>query len=300
MLDESAVAPKRAVRVRAFAVFFKTYMSVSSVIVASLPIPVASLHLIKTYSAQTKMFSVYTSLFCCLILGFIFFSRHSLGRIMFAYKHAPARHLFISSLPLLLILGSFLMVFLYQNLLRKSLVVAKARELAVQQGGEISSAFFYDVDRSEWGDDVVTLSANFLSDRDALMASEPATLNDVAVAVATQHKMFQWRAAAGQAAQDFYSHRIPLAAYVGNLRPVTTDPNETPLEAIPWSMWLTIYYIAIFAFAEAAFVLMALKEYLLDLLRLSDVFLITGEHPNGEGSGGASASLQTRAEANGM
>jgi hypothetical protein len=285
-VNELALAPKRAVRVQAFASFFKNYMSVSSVVVASLPIPVASLHLIKTYSAQTKMFSVYTSLFCFLILGFIFFSRHSLGRIMFVDKSAPARRFLVGSLPLLLILGSFLMVFLYQNLLRNSLLVAKARELATQQGGEVSSAFFYDLDHTDSDYNVITLSRNFLSDRDAFLASEftpdEAILNDVVIAVATRHKTSEWTAAAGQAAQDFYSHHIPLFAYIGNPRPATIDPLDSPLETIPWSMWLTVYYLGIFAFAEAAFVLMALKEYLIDLLHLSDVLLITGREPASE------------------
>jgi hypothetical protein len=289
MVEGSTVAPERAVRVQTFANFFKNYMSVSSVVVASLPIPVASLHLIKTYSAQTKMFSVYTCLFCFLILGFIFFSRHSLGRIMFVDKHAAGKRLFVGSLPLLLILGSFIMVFLYQNLLRNSIVVAKARELATLQGGEISSAFFYDLDHSDYDDEVMTLSRNFLSDRDAFMASDAASLNDVAVAVATRRKMFEWDRAAGQAAQDFYSHHIPLAAYIGSLKTVSADPLDSPLETIPWSMWLTIDYIGIFALAEAAFVLMALKEYLLDLLHLSDVFLITGEQSDGAMLAGAAA-----------
>lgn len=288
-MNGSALAPQRAIRVHTFASFFKNYMSVSSVVVASLPIPIASLHLIKTYSAQTKMFSVYTSLFCFLILGFIFFSRHSLGRIMFADNNARAMRLLLSSLPLALILASFLMVYSYQNLLRNSLVVTKARELAAVQGGEISSAFFYDLDHTDYDYEVITLSRNFLSDRDAFLASDAATLNDVAIAVATRHKTSEWPAAAGQAAQDFYSHHIPLSAYIGNPKQATIDPLDSPLETIPWSMWLTVYYLGIFAFAEAAFVLMALKEYLIDLLHLSDAFLITGREPAGEASATAAS-----------
>ena len=135
----------------------------------------------------------------------------------------------------------------------------------------------------------ITLSRNFLSDRDAFLASDAATLNDVAIAVATRHKTSEWPAAAGQAAQDFYSHHIPLSAYIGNPKQATIDPLDSPLETIPWSMWLTVYYLGIFAFAEAAFVLMALKEYLIDLLHLSDAFLITGREPAGEASATAAS-----------
>ena len=94
--------------------------------------------------------------------------------------------------------------------------------------------------------------------------------------------MHQWDTATGQAAQDFYSHHIPTVAYVGNLNSAAPDPLNVSLEAIPWGIRLTAYYLGIFAFAEAAFVLMALKEYLLDLLHLSDVDLITGANDSVE------------------
>jgi len=77
--------PTEAKRVKTFATFFKSYMSVSSLVVASLPIPATSLHLIPTFGAQTKLLSVYTSLFCFLTLGFIFYSRHPLARLMFPH-----------------------------------------------------------------------------------------------------------------------------------------------------------------------------------------------------------------------
>jgi hypothetical protein len=283
--DSINSAPTEATRAKHFAAFFKTYMSISTVVVASLPIPVASLHLVKTYSAQTKLFSVYTSLFCFLILGFIFFSRHALGRVLFVNETGGKR--FVSSLPLLLIFGSIVMMFLYQSLLSDSLTVAKARGQAIAEGGEMSSAYLYDLEHADSEDAELALSSGFLSDRDIFVSSEPSTLDALAVAVATRHKMHQWDTATGQAAQDFYSHHIPTVAYVGNLNSAAPDPLNVSLEAIPWGIRLTAYYLGIFAFAEAAFVLMALKEYLLDLLHLSDISLITG----------ANDSVQDKAEA---
>ena len=162
--DSINSAPTEANRAKHFVAFFKTYMSISTVVVASLPIPVASLHLVKTYGAQTKLFSVYTSLFCFLILGFIFFSRHALGRVLFVNETGGKR--FVSSLPLLLIFGSIVMMFLYQSLLSDSLTVAKAREQAIAEGGEISSAYLYDLEHADSEDAELALSSGFLSDRD--------------------------------------------------------------------------------------------------------------------------------------
>lgn len=75
--------PSDPKRVQAFALFFKRYMSISTLVVASLPIPVTALGLIPTLAVHTKLLSVYTPLFCFLMLGFIFYSRHKLARIMF-------------------------------------------------------------------------------------------------------------------------------------------------------------------------------------------------------------------------
>jgi hypothetical protein len=65
-------------RLNHFAQFFKNYMSVWALIVATLPIPVTELKLIPTFSAHISILSVYTTLFCFLTLAFIFFKRHTL------------------------------------------------------------------------------------------------------------------------------------------------------------------------------------------------------------------------------
>src|SRR5271169_2305594 len=115
MRDTSALAsvPSRAephepVRFAAFAQFFKAYMGTASIVTASLPIPVAAFHLIPTYAAQEKFLSTYTSLFCFLMLAYLFYIRHALGRAMFFTR--PDGHVafraFLSFVPLLLILAS--------------------------------------------------------------------------------------------------------------------------------------------------------------------------------------------------
>ena len=181
--------PQKPVRFAAFAKFFKAYMGTASVVTASLPIPVAAFHLIPTYEAQSKFLSTYTSLFCFLMLAYLFYIRHSLGRLMFFTKpdgHVSLR-MFVSVVPLLLILSSLGLVFLYHRYLLDSL---------------------------------------------------------------TQ-----------------FTERGVMAPTADILR--TADYRD-----IPDSIQLTVCYLGMFLTAEAAFILMALREYLQDVLTLQDANLI--------------------------
>jgi hypothetical protein len=130
----------RPSRLEGFARFFKRYMGVSSIVTAVLPIPVTALGAIPTYKFQTGILSTYTSLFCFLILGFIFYSRHQLARAMFPeqlqrkrsqYRKPGAlllsgRYL-VRLLPLVLIIGSIVCAFKYQQLLVTSVVDKRAK-----------------------------------------------------------------------------------------------------------------------------------------------------------------------------
>jgi hypothetical protein len=53
--------------------------------------------------------------------------------------------------------------------------------------------------------------------------------------------------------------------------------KQTDYMDIPYSIGLVVSYLGIFLSAEAAFVLMAIKEYLQDLLGLTETQLIAGE-----------------------
>ncbi len=187
--ERTEVEPHEPVRFAAFAKFFKAYMGTASVVTASLPIPLAAFHLIPTYAAQEKFLSTYTSLFCFLLLGYLFYIRHSLGRLMFYTKpdgHVAIRA-FVSLVPLLLILSSLSLVFLYHYFLMESL-----------------TAF-----------------------------SERGVMN------ATKELL-----------------------------------NVADYREIPDSLQLTVCYLGMFLTAEAAFILMALREYLQDVLHLQDAALI--------------------------
>src|SRR6266446_3263998 len=83
MADIDETLPSDPKRVRAFASFFKNYMSVSSIVVAALPIPVTAFGALPMFADYKSSLSTFTSLFCFLVLGFIFYVRHALARWMF-------------------------------------------------------------------------------------------------------------------------------------------------------------------------------------------------------------------------
>src|SRR5271167_654658 len=189
----SAVAstsePHEPVRFAAFARFFKAYMGTAAVVTASLPIPVAAFHLIPTYASQEKFLSTYTSMFCFLMLAYLFYIRHWLGRLMFYTKPDGdiALRRLISFVPLLLILCSLSLVVLYHHYLVDSLTVFSE---------------------------------------------------------------------------------------IGVIKPTADLLKNADYREIPDSLQLTVCYLGMFLTAEAAFILMALREYLQDVLHLQDIALI--------------------------
>jgi hypothetical protein len=195
--QRSAMAPDAPVHIEAFAKFFKRYMSVSSVVTASLPIPLSAMQLIPSYSQQTKFLATYTSLFCFLLLAFIFHLRHPLARGMFGDLAARGARssTVITAAPLALIIASLALVFAYHAMLEHS--VREAQELMLQRGVPIHSM------------------QEILSNTDAL---------DI--------------------------------------------PKATRLIGL---------YLGMFMTAEAAFTLMALREYLQDLLGIREELLIGRE-----------------------
>jgi hypothetical protein len=180
-------APSEPGRLKAFAHFFKSYMSLAALVTAALPVPVASLKLIPTFEAQTKFLSVYTSLFCFLMLAFLFQCRHSFARWMFL---RPRR--VVALLPLALILTAFALVLVYHATIESA--VRLVQETQLLRG-------------------------------------------------------------------------MPAGSTVEVLR-------DTDYLEIPHALRLAGTYLGFFLAAEAAFILMALREYLQDLLGLEERALI--------------------------
>ena len=200
MSSNQVTYPDEPRRVIAFANFFKRYMSISSVVAAALPIPVTLFKLIPTYKVHVGILSTYTPLFCFLALGFIFYIRHPLARLMFpeylTSKGEPSstgiavfrRELvkpFVTFLPALLILASLLCLYFYHETLNVSLAFQGMR------------------------------------------AAEESLL-------------------------------------------------FTDLQEIDKGTTLLALYLGMFVFAEASFILMAMKEYLQDILGYTEIALIMG------------------------
>ena len=177
---------ERASRIRAFATFFKSYMSVSTIVAASIPIPVASLKLIPAFAQQRGFLTVYASLFCFLLLAFVFSIRHRLAPRMFSRSFSGS---LLAVLPLFFIAFTMACILAYHALLQQSLM--------------------------------------------------------------------QLRSLGLRATTDDLLNRM--------------DPAE-----IPNALALAACYLGIFLFAEAAFVLMAIREYLQDVMHLDEMELLRG------------------------
>jgi hypothetical protein len=211
--ENEPVSPKRLIT---FAKFFKNYMSVSTIVVAALPIPVTAWELIPTFKAQTKLLSVYTPLFCFLVLGFIFYSRHELARMMFP-DHFEKSHrrpgfnkawrTLIGILPLLLIATSIFAAFQYNDVLNSNVKALHKERL------------------SKMNDTTPLEALNTLQAGNILQTAE--------------------------------------------------------LNQLPTGSRLMLLYLLIFITAEAAFVLMAIKEYLQDLAGLDEKSLMNLSRPQG-------------------
>jgi hypothetical protein len=184
--DAKIAASAKTTRLAGFANFFKGYMSVSTIVAASIPIPVASWKLIPIYSQQRGFLTVYASLFCFLLLAFVFSIRHRLAAPMFTRGRMGA---VIAALPFVFIVLTLASIVTYHALIQQS--IGELRELG--------------------------------------------------------------------------------------LRLTTTDLlDKVDLTEIPHAVELAACYLGIFIFAEAAFVLMAIREYLQDLLHLDEVALLRG------------------------
>lgn len=179
-------APKKSLRIQVFASFFKSYMSVSTIVVASIPIPVATWKLIPIYAQQRGFLTVYASLFCFLLLAFVFSIRHRLAPLIFSRGW---RGSVIAALPFVFILLTLVCILAYHAVLQHSVQQIRLRGVT-------------------------------------------ATTNDIL--------------------------------------------NKLDLTEIPHELILAGYYLGIFVFAEAAFVLMALREYLQDVLHIDERDLLHG------------------------
>ena len=176
-----------AARLASFASFFRSYMHVGGVLLACVPIPIASWRLLPIYSQQKGYLTVYSSLFCFLLVGSMFSLRHKLAKHMFVRGNAA---LLIAGLPFAFIALTILSILAYHATLQES---------------------------------------------------------------------------------------------VGQMRMIGSHGSTTQLlenadaSDIPNAIALTASYLGIFVFAECAFILLALREYVQDAMGLDEVKLLSDE-----------------------
>jgi len=222
--------PTNPERLKSFANFFKGYMSVSSIVTASLPIPITAFKLLPIFQEHLGLLSTYTPIFCFLLLGYIFYARHGIGKSFFPkhykepkppqayagtapdnavkrYRAIRKRQKLMGISPLICIVIALLFVFLYQLVLTFTL------------------------------DNILKNSL----------------VNDTAFA---------------------------QAFGAGTIRPKTLDTQfileHYQISSSYKGVYLLVCYLGIFLFAELAFILMAIKEFLQDVLGLDEKFLIEG------------------------
>lgn len=245
---ETGHVPKEPERVKQFAAFFKNYMSIWSLVVAALPIPVTMLDFIPTYSAHTKTFSLYTSLLCFLLLGYIFYNRHQIGSILFTdpllKDHASRiKKRIFSLLPGILIFLCIVSIFGYHITINHSINTTKHLPSKYAQ--------------SDLAPEVALIGLKYIQENKPLPVDSIMKL----ITKRSEERVNYWM---NTLQHDRYKYKTDSDFFLQ-----TTDIVDIP------NQWLLIaFYLAIFLFSEAAFILMALKEYLQDLLGLEDVSII--------------------------
>jgi hypothetical protein len=221
---------------RSFVKFFKGYMGVMPLVVASFAPIVTLLNAIPTYSIQTKTLSTMTGLLGFLLVAWAFSSRHSLAvRFFYVQEKKSNNHyfwalrfsLFRSALgiPFCLIVLMIGFFFAYSWMLEHSIMVAQVDELSrgKQNVDELCRA-----------------------KQDYEEFEELARVNPAAIMITAPKDKIPPRS--GILKQENYR--------------------------IPYGTTLVALYVGIFLCAELAFVFMALREYMQSVLKLSDEVVI--------------------------
>jgi hypothetical protein len=271
-------------------------MSIWTLIVAALPIPVGAFKLIPTFEEQRKYLSVYTSLFCFLSLAFVFFWRHRIGYYMFGRVEGKTlvrlsrglMRLVLEWLPLVFIILSVGAVFAYNNVFEYAIIVAQA-EAVTEDDGTLMSAFSLDMADMGFQTEVVTAYQILHESKMTAAALKGKKDKDLTFALVEEAKQKaerykdnkDWdnvRTAAKQYIEhnssEIYLQALQAQSFMGSA--VQIPPPDTVIltKQVPFSSALIGWYLTIFVSAEIAFILMALREYLLDLMGITDLHLI--------------------------
>jgi hypothetical protein len=112
-------------RMSKFASFFRGYMGSAPIIAAALPIPVTAGKIIPTYQEHTGFLTAYCSMFCFLIVAFIFYRRHRIGAYLCPEKWGKRSRIIgrftVAWLPLIFIILTAVSIISYHIALYTSL-----------------------------------------------------------------------------------------------------------------------------------------------------------------------------------
>jgi len=241
---------------RSYAGPARTMLALCALVVALLPIPVTLLELLPTYRTQGRFLSFYAPTICLLVLGYLFYIRDSLARLMFAdlaeplperdpYYREPirlsmrrllvqVRRWFLIVLPVVLVGISFYSVTEYTARFAQSVDIASDLSRPHPNGKDIGAG-------SQTGTGVQR------SPGSQVTSGAPAP---------------------GSPALD----RSPLA--LARLRRHVLDTTE--IDDVPLFAELTVLYVGVFVAALAALIVMGLKEYAMDAMGVTEEDLVLG------------------------
>ena len=113
-------------------------LALLAIVTVAMPILVTALDLIPMYQAHRRLFSMYTSFFCFLVLVYVFYSRYPLSRL-FIRRRALAQ-----LLPLIGIASAIACFVSYQSVLSRSVVAVReiftSDAWYIIRGGEIPTS----------------------------------------------------------------------------------------------------------------------------------------------------------------
>ncbi len=263
MIDPAARYGPRRRTARGYSSNLRPVLFFVALLIALLPIPVTAFELLPAYWIQARFLTFYAPVVCLLTLGYLFYVREQLARLLFAdllnppqerYRYYPERFgqrlarisrrlrsVILAVLPLLLLGTSFWCFTRYTKRLSESVALATPVPV-ISPADPAASAVAGD---SAQGYAPVQPSRSSQSSRDSTAV------------------------ASGTAAKD----SVPAPKAPPSREEVLRD---TDIDRIPMFAELAAWYIGIFGTALVAVIVMALKEYAKEALGLSEAALVSG------------------------
>lgn len=232
-LGVSMVQLNGAAGFKNFAAFFKNYMGVMPIVTAAVAPVVTAFKVLPIYSRDSKIAAALSGILGFLLLAWVFYARHAMGRAMFSSNTVPLGGLGPSP-------GSISARYMPLKRTRSALVILLPLLLVA------SSVFCYYVYYTRLNESVMMGQACAYA-KINVMPSDVRNLRAFLSGVPD-------------------NELVP--------RKVILQDENHPIEH---EGVILISYIGIFLFAELAFIIMATREYLQDLLGITDRQLIEPE-----------------------